>query len=44
MEREKDVEVGSSDEDKDKNEAGGVGDDTGEGGADLSAAYSSSPV
>ena len=30
--------------DKDGDEAGGVGDDTGEGGADKSAAYSSSPV
>ena len=38
------VEVGSSGGDKGGDEAGGVGDATGEGGADKSAAYSSSPV
>ena len=40
VETKAEVEVGSSGGD----EAGGVGDDTGEGGADKSAAYSSSPV
>ena len=40
METKAEVEVGSSGGDK----AGGVGDNTWEGGADKSAAYSSSPV
>ena len=38
------VEMGSSGGDENGNEAGWVWDDTGEGGADKSAAYSSSPV
>ena len=44
VETKAEVEVGSSGGDKGGDEAGGVGDATGEGGADKSAAYSSSPV
>ena len=44
VETKAEVEVGNSGGDKGGDETGGVGDATGEGGADKSAAYSSSPV